>query len=192
MDSFQWQDGVVDYRDKHIMYCVNWLLKHKVYSQSSQVYIAENLPGNTGGMMAHTCRDVPFSITMAEVNKTDKRFGVGKTHQSTIDMILKMKNMLCEGRLVFAHDMGTYMELKDGKLTDDSREPAEMKEVLLSQLAAFRWDPETRKYSGKALGGRDDTAVAAMMGPQWSPVFLASASYAEFRARTLQRCYTFT
>jgi len=188
MDSFQVVGGVTDYRDKHILYCINWLLKHPVFSQSSQVYIAENLPGNTGGMMAHVCRGVPHSITMAEVNKSDKRFGVGKTHQSTIDMTLKMKNMLCEGRLVFAKDMGTFVEHGvDGRPTDDSRQPAEMKEILISQLAAFRWDPEKRKLTGKGMGSRDDTAVAAMMAPQWSPVFLNSHAYASFRASALAR-----
>lgn len=188
MDAFRVVNSSVEYRDKHLLYCIRWLLDHRVYSQASQVYIAENLPGNTGGMVAHVFRDVPYSITMAEVNKNNKRLGVGKTHQSTLDMTVKMKNMLCENRLAFARDMGTYMERGvGGALSDDSRQPDEMKQLLISQLSAFRWDTEKRKYTGKGMGMRDDSAIAAMMAPQWAPVFHSSPAYATFRAAAFSR-----
>ncbi len=192
MDSFVLVQSSVELRNKHLMYCADFLDKHPIYGQSSKVYIVENLPSANGGLVAHAFKDRPYSCTMAEVG-SPPRPGVGKTHQSTIDMTLKFKNALFEDRIAFASDMGTFTEYEiTGAPTSESRRPEEMKELLLSQLAAVRYDPETRKINAKGGGKtRDDLSVSSQMPIHHAHTFLYSPQYAPFRNEAYSRRISF-
>lgn len=181
MDAFRLIRGSRELRNERIMGCLMWLRSRKAYANAGIVYICENLPGPEGADVAYQMRNVAGVITMSEFGR-DKRPGVPKSPETTVNMVQRMRNMLNSDALHLAADLATF----------DGASPEPMVDKLCEQLLAFERAPiggsSTQfHWTGKrGLSGRDDLAVAAMMPGHWIEVFHNSSDYASFRSEINQ------
>ena len=179
LDAFKLVQGSRELQNDHVMSCVNWLRAQPIYRNSLLVYIPENAPGSRGSELAYVLDHVENSVVMREFGQ-DKRPGVPKTPDITVNMVMRMRRLLNNDALHLAAPLGTY----GGGETVEATATAAKVEQLCSQLLAFERvkptpDSATGKWSGKhGVSGRDDLAVATLMIPYWSEVFYRSADYA--------------
>lgn len=173
MDAFNLVAGDREVQNEHVQGCIKWLRNHPVYAGSFLVYICENAPGSRGGEMANECKGWSNSVSMAEFG-ADSRAGVPKDPVSTQIMTRRMLRALTEDGIAFASDMHTHSD----------RTPEAMKQILINQMLAFRYDEKKRKLSGKVgASGRDDMLVATMMIMYWYEQFEKDPRYREYRIR---------
>lgn len=173
IDSFHLVSSSREVQNEHVQGCIRWLRNHPVYSGSFLVYICENAPGSRGGEMANECKGWSNSVSMAEFG-ADSRAGVPKDQVSTQIMTRRMLIALVEDGIAFASDMFTHSD----------RTPEAMKQILINQMLAFRYDEKKRKLSGKVgASGRDDLLVATMMIMYWQEQFEKDPRYREYRVR---------
>lgn len=175
LDAFHLKLGSRELQNDHIMSCVNYLRRHRVYHSATLVYIPENAPGSRGSEVAYLMKDVANSITMAEFGQS-RQPGVPKDPAKTRVMMGRTRNALMDGSLAFAHDMATH---RDGTV-------AAMKHTLCQQMLAYHFDELTGKLTGKGEGRRDDLLVSFMMVFYWEETFRTDSRYALFRQKTQQ------
>lgn len=188
MDAFQLVHSDRELQNSRIMACVNFFRFHSVYHRSSLVFIPENAPGSRGGEIAYMLREQPACITMSEYGQ-DKRPGVPKDHVRTQNMIGRMRNLLSDDAICFSSDLASY----PGKECTEQQVEATV-DQLCGEFLAFKFVQGAAsgrgKYTGKdGTSGRDDLAVAALMGPHWAQVFHESDQYNSFRRKGYQRVW---
>lgn len=165
--------GEREVQNEHVQGCVKWIRNHPVFSSSFLVYICENAPGSRGGEMKNELKGWPNSVSMAEFG-SDSRYGVPKDPTITQVMTRRMLVALTENGIAFGSDMSTHSD----------RTPEAIKQILLNQMLAFRYDEKKGKLTGKTgSSGRDDLLVAAMMVFYWHQQFEEDPRYTNYRAR---------
>lgn len=173
LDAFRLVQGSVELRNSHVSSCIEFIRANPYLREATIVYIPENLPSNTGGMVAHYCRDIHNSVTMREFG-ADRRNGVPKDQKITMTMMLRMKRALMNQCLQFADPLGIYER-------GSTLKEAAVVQVLCDQMLSYRFDEKTKKLSGKGDGGRDDLLVSAMMILYWQEAFQEDPQYASVR-----------
>jgi len=184
LDAFVLVHSSRELQNSRIQACVDFFRTHKVYWKSSLIFIPENAPGSRGGEIADTLKGVPYCITMEEFGP-DKCPGVPKNRKVTPLMIKAMRNLLTNDAIHFSDDITTFPG-EDADVSSRNK----IVEQLCDELLAFKFvaKGDGGKYTGKGgVSGRDDLAVAALMGPYWSDVFYSSSYYDRFRRHTFER-----
>lgn len=189
MDAFQLVHSDRELQNEHLDACVNFFRQHPVYWSSSLVFVPENAPGSRGGEIAYLMRNVPACMTMEEFGQ-DKRPGVPKDHPRTQKMVVMMRKLLSEDAIHLSSDFATF----PGKQCTEQQVGAIL-DQLFNELLAFKFVQGAAsgrgKYTGKGgTSGRDDLAVAVLMGPLWESVFTKSETYTKFKREAYQRVFS--